>query len=162
LLERQREGIAKARASGKFKGRKPLPPETIAKIREMKADQRGATYIAKLLKIGRTSVCRANRGQFMRFDDRTKAGIGYRLRPSRDALDQSEFAAMAGIQASTYNQYEQGVNAPKTEFAHWLCDRHGLTLDWIFRGDQGSLKRNLADTIEALQKVRAIRLVVND
>ena len=54
------------------------------------------------------------------------------------------------------------MNAPKIEFAHWLCDRHGLTLDWIFRGDKGSLKRNLADTIEALQKVRAIRLVVND
>jgi DNA invertase Pin-like site-specific DNA recombinase len=59
MLERQREGIAKAKAEGKYKGRKPLSDELIAKIKAMKADDRRPSDIARLLKIGRTSVYRA-------------------------------------------------------------------------------------------------------
>jgi DNA invertase Pin-like site-specific DNA recombinase len=54
--ERQLEGIAKAKAEGKYKGR----PASIdaAKVRELKARGRGASEIAKALKIGRASVYR--------------------------------------------------------------------------------------------------------
>ncbi|RUO97989.1 recombinase family protein [Hyphomicrobium sp.] len=59
MLERQREGISKAKADGKYKGRKPLDPAITAKVRQMHADKRRPTDIARALGIGRTSVYRA-------------------------------------------------------------------------------------------------------
>ena len=53
MLERQREGIAKAKAAGKYKGRKPT---AMAKAAEVKRLQ--ATEIASRLGIGRASVYR--------------------------------------------------------------------------------------------------------
>ena len=55
--ERQLEGIASAKARGVYKGRKAsIDP---AKVRQMKAEGKGASAIAKALKIGRASVYRA-------------------------------------------------------------------------------------------------------
>jgi DNA invertase Pin-like site-specific DNA recombinase len=54
--ERQLEGIAKAKAAGVYKGRKPSIDVT--EIEKLKADGLGATEIAKRLKIGRASVYR--------------------------------------------------------------------------------------------------------
>ena len=55
--ERQMEGIAKAKAEGVYKGRKPsIDP---AKVRELHASGLGATEIAGRLKINRASVYRA-------------------------------------------------------------------------------------------------------
>ena len=52
--ERQLEGIAKAKAAGVYKGR---PASTDAtQLRAMKAEGKGASEIAKALKIGRASV----------------------------------------------------------------------------------------------------------
>jgi DNA invertase Pin-like site-specific DNA recombinase len=57
MLERQREGIAKAKAEGKYKGRKSLPAETMERARELKGLGRGATDIAKELRsAGRAST----------------------------------------------------------------------------------------------------------
>jgi DNA invertase Pin-like site-specific DNA recombinase len=59
MLERQREGIAKAQAEGKFKGRKPKPdlmPDVI-KARLAAGEKHGA--IAKSLGVARSSVYRA-------------------------------------------------------------------------------------------------------
>ena len=56
MLERQREGIAKARASGKYGGRKPLAPDLVAKIKALRAEERGAVYIARALGINRHTV----------------------------------------------------------------------------------------------------------
>ena len=53
MLERQREGIAKAKAEGKYKGRKPLSDEIVRKIREMVADKRRPTDIARQWGVGR-------------------------------------------------------------------------------------------------------------
>jgi DNA invertase Pin-like site-specific DNA recombinase len=54
--ERQLEGIAKAKAAGVYKGRKPsIDP---AEVMRLKADGLGASEIAKRLKIGRASVYR--------------------------------------------------------------------------------------------------------
>jgi DNA invertase Pin-like site-specific DNA recombinase len=54
--ERQMEGIAKAKAEGVYKGRRPSI-ET-AKVMALKADGLGASEIAKRLGIGRASVYR--------------------------------------------------------------------------------------------------------
>lgn len=55
--ERQADGIAKAKAAGIYKGRKPSVD--IAKVRELHEAGQRATDIARELKIGRASVYRA-------------------------------------------------------------------------------------------------------
>jgi DNA invertase Pin-like site-specific DNA recombinase len=57
MLERQREGIAKAKAEGKYKGRKPTARARSAKIKAKAAWVR-SVEIARRLGIGRASVCR--------------------------------------------------------------------------------------------------------
>ncbi len=55
--ERQMEGIAKAKAEGVYKGRKPSID--IVKVKALKAEGMGPSAIAKALNIGRASVYRA-------------------------------------------------------------------------------------------------------
>jgi DNA invertase Pin-like site-specific DNA recombinase len=55
--ERQMEGIAKAKADGRYKGRKPSVD--VARVRELRQGGLGPSAIAKELKVGRTSVYRA-------------------------------------------------------------------------------------------------------
>jgi DNA invertase Pin-like site-specific DNA recombinase len=54
--ERQLEGIAKAKAAGVYRGRKPSVDAV--EVRRLKAEGLGASQIAKRLKIGRASVYR--------------------------------------------------------------------------------------------------------
>lgn len=58
MLERQREGIAQAKAKGKFKGRKPTARAKAADVQRLRAEGKGAAEIASALKIGRSSVYR--------------------------------------------------------------------------------------------------------
>ena len=58
MLERQREGIAKAKAEGKYKGRKPTAQARAEDVMALKAQGVGASEIAKRLGIGRASVYR--------------------------------------------------------------------------------------------------------
>lgn len=55
--ERQMEGIAKAKAAGVYRGRKPSVP--VAEVRRLKGEGVGAAEIARRLGIGRASVFRA-------------------------------------------------------------------------------------------------------
>jgi DNA invertase Pin-like site-specific DNA recombinase len=55
--ERQMEGIAKAKAEGRYTGRKPSVP--VGEVRRLKAEGVSPTDIARQLKIGRGSVYRA-------------------------------------------------------------------------------------------------------
>ncbi|WP_448954691.1 recombinase family protein [Labrys neptuniae] len=59
MLERQREGIAKAKAEGVYKGRKPTARAKADEVRAMHAEGKTPTEIAKALGIGRGSVYRA-------------------------------------------------------------------------------------------------------
>jgi len=58
MLERQREGIAKAKAEGKYKGRKPTARAKENEVRALDAQGIGASEIARRLNIGRASVYR--------------------------------------------------------------------------------------------------------
>ncbi|MFT7145401.1 MAG: DNA invertase Pin-like site-specific DNA recombinase [Yoonia sp.] len=58
MLERQREGIAKAKAAGKYKGRKPTARAKKDEMLALRDQGIGATEIAKQLGVGRASVYR--------------------------------------------------------------------------------------------------------
>lgn len=58
MLERQREGIAKAKADGKYKGRAPTARAKADEVRALQAEGIGPVEIARRLGIGRTSVHR--------------------------------------------------------------------------------------------------------
>jgi len=62
LLERQREGIARAKSEGKYKGRKPTARAKSGEINEMKLQGIGASKIARTLGISRASVYRVLNG----------------------------------------------------------------------------------------------------
>lgn len=57
-LERQREGIAKAKAAGKYLGRKPTARAHAKEVLELHGRGVGPTEIAKRVNIGRASVYR--------------------------------------------------------------------------------------------------------
>jgi len=58
MLERQREGVAKAKSAGKYKGRKPLAEELRQEVVCLAASGMAKTQIARQLKIGEASVYR--------------------------------------------------------------------------------------------------------
>lgn len=74
------------------------------------------------------------------------AEIGARLVRTREALgyNQSDFATHAGIGKSTLNQWESGTQRPSLDEAAKLCDRYGLTLEWIYRGNPFGVPHEIA------------------
>jgi DNA invertase Pin-like site-specific DNA recombinase len=58
MLERQREGIAKAKGEGKYKGRAPTAQRQAAAVLTLKAEGVRPATIAERLGIGRASVYR--------------------------------------------------------------------------------------------------------
>jgi len=62
MLERQREGIAKAKADGKYKGRKPTARAKTEDVLRLHSEGVGASEIAKRTRIGRASVYRILEG----------------------------------------------------------------------------------------------------
>lgn len=58
MLERQREGIAKAKAAGKYKGRAPTAQAKADDVLKLHREGVGGTEIARRLGIGRASVYR--------------------------------------------------------------------------------------------------------
>jgi DNA invertase Pin-like site-specific DNA recombinase len=63
MLERQKEGVAKAKREGKYMGRKPTAREKAAEVKALAAEGLGAVEIAERLNIGRVSVWRIMKGQ---------------------------------------------------------------------------------------------------
>ena len=72
--------------------------------------------------------------------------IARRLKLSREALglNQTQFCSAAGVAPNTYNQWERARGRPELDGATQLCEAHGLTLDWIYRGLSGGLPDWLA------------------
>ena len=68
MLERQREGIARAKADGRYKGRKPTAQAKAADVLALKRDGVRPSEIARRLKIGRASVYRILSTEVVRFD----------------------------------------------------------------------------------------------
>ena len=58
MLERQREGVARAKTEGKYKGRKPTARARATEVKALKAEGVRPVDIARRLGIGRASVYR--------------------------------------------------------------------------------------------------------
>lgn len=58
MLERQREGVAKAKAAGKYKGRKPIDQNRRQKVLELAADGVAKIRIARELFLGEATIYR--------------------------------------------------------------------------------------------------------
>jgi DNA invertase Pin-like site-specific DNA recombinase len=58
MLERQLEGIAKARAAGKYRGRKPIATERQVEVRRLAATGMVKARIARELNLGEATVYR--------------------------------------------------------------------------------------------------------
>lgn len=58
MLERQREGIARAKAQGKYRGRKPTARAQSDSVIQLTKDGQGPTAVAKKVGISRASVYR--------------------------------------------------------------------------------------------------------
>jgi DNA invertase Pin-like site-specific DNA recombinase len=58
MLERQRHGIAAAKAAGKYKGRQPTARALAGKVRALKAEGKGIVEITRVTGISRASVYR--------------------------------------------------------------------------------------------------------
>lgn len=58
MLERQREGIAQAKAAGKYRGRAPTARKRASEVQQLHRDGAGASEIARKTGISRASVYR--------------------------------------------------------------------------------------------------------
>jgi DNA invertase Pin-like site-specific DNA recombinase len=90
MLERQREGVAKAKAEGKYKGRAPTVARQADRIKAMVASGEKPAHVARKLGVARSSVYRAlgarqERQQHCpeKFEVTGRRGVGGYQTPSR-------------------------------------------------------------------------------
>lgn len=88
--------------------------------------------------------------------DLMRREVGQRLRVVREVygMNQAEFGRRAHLAPNTYNMIELGSKLPSVFVAIALCDAHGLTLDYIYRGDPSDLSAPVRRAIEALSTAR--------
>lgn len=79
--------------------------------------------------------------------------IAFRLRSTRLALElsQAELCRLTGIATNTWNQYEKGISRPELDKALILCEKLGITLDWIYRGDPSGLPLRITEKLRPLR-----------
>jgi DNA invertase Pin-like site-specific DNA recombinase len=58
MLERQREGVAKAKAEGKYKGRKPISDDIKEQVITLVGQGKSKAYVARELGISQATVYR--------------------------------------------------------------------------------------------------------
>jgi transcriptional regulator with XRE-family HTH domain len=78
-------------------------------------------------------------------DGRYKRDLALRLLRTRTALglSQAEFCRQIGVKKNVYNPFERGRRQITVEVATMICERFGLSLDWIYRGDVSRLPAEL-------------------
>jgi transcriptional regulator with XRE-family HTH domain len=78
--------------------------------------------------------------------DAQRQEIGQRLVELREAYDysQTKMGNMIGVTAAAWNNWEAGKKRISIDPAIALCEKTGITLDWIYRGDGGVPKKRRA------------------
>ena len=71
--------------------------------------------------------------------------VGKRLKAlrKRTELSQEKFGESIGLSQPRYAQYENGSRPLTLEAAAAVCAVHGVTLDWLYFGDQSGLPLRL-------------------
>jgi hypothetical protein len=82
----------------------------------------------------------------------TYAAIGARLLSLRvwaqgREKSQRAWAEKHFFNPTQYNNWEKGARRIPVEHAETLCDRYGLTLDWIYRGRSDALSGSLRNVL---------------
>lgn len=62
-----------------------------------------------------------------------------RIRKGFSDLSQKEWATREGFNPTQWNNWETGVRRIPVEASERLCERYGLTLDFIYRGRRDGL-----------------------
>lgn len=85
-----------------------------------------------------------------RLDPRTLPAIARRMRLLRltTGLSISEFARETGIARTMWHNIESGFSRISVDAAMKLCDKYVLTLDWVFRGEDRYLTKDLIERLE--------------
>lgn len=84
--------------------------------------------------------------------------VGNRLRSARLALgwtSQKDFAEACDIGVTAYNNWENGRQLPKPSQLVKVCERFGLTMDFVYRGKLDALPMNLSKDISSSFKDKA-------
>lgn len=80
--------------------------------------------------------------------------IGNRLKDVRLALHPelkiAEYTDMLKVNYTQYLNWESGLNRPQPHQAEVLCDKLGLTMDFIYRGIEAALPQS---TVKALSSI---------
>lgn len=85
---------------------------------------------------------------------RSNLDIARRLVALRDALDlnQGSFAQLVGISQPAMSNYEKGLRRPDLDVGIAIQLKTGVTLDWLYLGDRGSLPGRLLSTLPDLSR----------
>lgn len=88
-----------------------------------------------------------------------KEAIGQNLILAREALKmkQVDLARELGIASNKLNQWEQGLYYPDPWLLKKLCDDHGFTMDWFYRGVRAGVS---AERAADLRRVEAAAVAV--
>lgn len=62
-----------------------------------------------------------------------------KIRLAFSDLNQREWALKEGFNPTQWNNWETGIRRIPVDAAERLCDRYGLTLDFIYRGRRDGL-----------------------
>lgn len=83
--------------------------------------------------------------------DDVKLAVGLRLAAVREALglDQGEVAREVGATRTAVSNWERGDRLADPLAMVRLCDRHGVTMDWIYRNQLGAVAMDLAEKVRA-------------
>lgn len=88
-----------------------------------------------------TIVMPAHSRSFTDAPGRSTKEVGRRLallRRLRD-LDQKQMAKSVGVSQGTYSNWETGARPLGITSANAICDQYDVTLDWLYRGNRGTL-----------------------
>src|SRR5262245_54205808 len=76
--------------------------------------------------------------------------VAQRLRVIRQALDlnQAAMAALVGTSQQAWNNFESGRRRISIDQAILVCNATGVDLDWIYCGETGGIRSDLASRIQ--------------
>ena len=92
-------------------------------------------------------------------NEKKYADIGARFIDIRLALHPEmsikDYASFIGVNYTAYLNWESGLNRPQPHQAEDMCDKLGLTMDFIYRGIAAALPQNTAKALSSRQRDKA-------